>query len=118
MTRKLVIELSDHTFQVLEGLAFGLMIEDTEGDPERRELRKREIWNKTNDDFAPGVRELLTKAAGLMSAGTFRPGCWEREVLASLTGYEGTFNRGMLGPLALADVKLYEPIYGKKPLKD
>lgn len=102
-TRKLQIELSEDTFAYLEMLAFGLAIERGE-DP----ASKGNDWkgfDKQRDDFGPAVRELLQSVANSVSTGVARPGAWEREIVDSLTGWEGTFNRGMLAECIKDDVK-------------
>ena len=91
MSRKLTIEVSDETFATLEVVAFGLELENN-GDVDRD-------WkghDKKRDDFGPAVRELLTSVAGSLATGADRPGSWERGVLESLTGWQGTYNPGMV----------------------
>lgn len=89
-TRKIQLELSEHTFAALEVLAVGLHLQSG------NELTEQwEGYNRTNDDFAPAVRQLLVQIANLTSTGVLRSGSWERDVVDSLTGWDGTFNRGM-----------------------
>ncbi|BAX56129.1 hypothetical protein PDPUS_4_00001 (plasmid) [Photobacterium damselae subsp. piscicida] len=100
MTRKLQIELSDETFAYLEMLAFGLEIE-ANGEVE-------ETWKGFNiekNDFSPAVRSLLVDIAGSIATGVRRPGSWERGVVDSLTGWQGTYNEGMLSELIKEEVK-------------
>ncbi|MFZ3467356.1 hypothetical protein [Vibrio harveyi] len=92
MTRKLQIELSDKTFAYLEMLAFGLELERTGKD----DLSDWKGFDKQRNDFGPGVRELLQEIAGSIATGVDRPGSWERGVVDSLTGWQGTYNKGML----------------------
>ncbi|CCN92053.1 conserved protein of unknown function (plasmid) [Vibrio nigripulchritudo SFn27] len=92
MTRKLQIELSDETFAYLEMLAFGLELERTDKD----DLSDWKGFDKQRNDFGPGVRELLQEIAGSIATGVDRPGSWERGVVDSLTGWQGTYNKGML----------------------
>lgn len=88
MSRKIVLELNDETFGLLEALAFGLHLED----PDLNETG----YVKSRDDFGDGVRRLLVDAADSMAAGVRRPGSWERGTVESLTGWQGTYNWGML----------------------
>ena len=91
MSRKLQIELSDETFAYLEMLAFGLELE-ANGTVD-------EDWkgfNKEKNDFSPAVRSLIVDIAGAIATGVRRPGSWERGVVDSLTGWQGTYNKGML----------------------
>lgn len=92
-TRKLQIELDEKTFAYLELLAFGLHIEES---PEGEDITKWSGHDKKRDDFAPAVRELIQNILGSVADGVRRSGSWEREVVYSLTGWQGTFNRGML----------------------
>jgi hypothetical protein len=92
MTRKLQIELSDETFAYLEMLAFGLELERTGKD----DLSDWKGFDKQRNDFGPGVRELLREIAGSIATGVDRSGSWERSVVDSLTGWQGTYNKGML----------------------
>ncbi|MCG9785410.1 hypothetical protein L1D52_24175 [Vibrio brasiliensis] len=92
-TRKLQIEISAETFAFLEMLAYGLHIENS---PEGEGVSEWEGYDKRKDDFAPAVRNLIQDIAGQIATGVRRPGAWEREVVDSLTGWQGTFNRGML----------------------
>lgn len=94
--KKIVLNLDDETFQLLEVLAFGLNIEKY-GYVKNEEMEKGH--SKKNDDFAPLVSRLLEEIASSLSAGVRRPGSWERGVVDSLTGWDGTYNRGMFGEL-------------------
>ncbi|HFQ5347197.1 TPA: hypothetical protein ACGUPP_004310 [Vibrio vulnificus] len=100
MTRKLQIELSDETFAYLEMLAFGLELERSGKD----DLSDWKGFDKHKNDFAPAVRELLQEMADSMAAGVRRPGSWERGVVDSLTGWQGTYNKGMLAECIKEDV--------------
>lgn len=91
--RKLQIELDETTFAYLEMLAFGLQLERK---PESEDIAEWSGFDKKRNDFAPGVRELIVDVANSLAAGVRRPGAWEREVVDSLTGWQGTFNPGML----------------------
>lgn len=97
MSRKIVLELDDETFGLLEALAFGLHLED----PDLNESG----YVKSRDDFGDGVRNLLNDAACSIAAGVRRPGSWERGFVDSLTGWQGTYNWGMLSDC----VKQYFP---------
>ncbi|EGR3179507.1 hypothetical protein LCX91_004942 [Vibrio parahaemolyticus] len=99
-TRKIQLELHEHTFAALEALAFGLHIQD--GNEITEEWKG---YNKSKDDFSPAVRELLVQIANSVSTGVVRPGSWERGVVDSLTGWDGTFNRGMLAECIKDDFK-------------
>ncbi|EMC9392928.1 hypothetical protein VO419_004801 [Vibrio parahaemolyticus] len=99
-TRKIQLELHEHTFAALEALAVGLHLQ------EGNEIDKDwEGYDKTKDDFAPAVRKLLVQIANSVSTGVVRPGAWERSVVDSLTGWDGTFNRGMLAECIKDDFK-------------
>ncbi|HAS6106959.1 TPA: hypothetical protein I7130_21490 [Vibrio vulnificus] len=100
MTRKLQIELSDETFAYLEMLAFGLELERSGKD----DLSDWKGFDKHKNDFAPAVRELLQEMADSMAAGVRRPGSWERSYIVSLTGWQGTYNKGMLAECIKDDV--------------
>ena len=93
ITRKLQIELDEKTFAYLELLAFGIHIESGQ---ESEDITKWSGHDKKRDDFGPAVRELIQEIAGSIASGVRRPGSWEREVVGSLTGWQGTLNRGML----------------------
>ncbi len=95
--KKIVLNLDQETFEYLEVLAFGLNQEIHNGDKENEDLLVGH--NKTNDDFAPLVSRLLEKVAVSLADGVRRPSSWERSVIDSLTGWDGTFNRGMFGKL-------------------
>ena len=100
MTRKLQIELSDNTFAYLEMLAFGLEVERT-----GKEIPSD--WkglDKQRNDFGPAVRTLLQEVANSIATGVDRPGSWERSVVDNLTGWEGTYNKGMLAECIKDDV--------------
>jgi len=103
--RKLVLNISEHTFQYLEVLAFGLNCEKYPNDRKNEALTKG--FNKKDDHFAPLVSRLLEDVAASLATGTRRPGSWERDVISSLTGWEGTVNKGMFGNL----VELPDPKY-------
>lgn len=89
-TRTIQLELSEHTFAVLEVLAFGLYLQ--EGNDK---VLSWEGYDKKKDDFAPAVKGLLVQVSNSLSTGVVRPNSWERDVVDSLTGWDGTFNRGM-----------------------
>lgn len=92
-TRKLQIELSEQTFAYLEMLAFGLHIENSS---ESESVSNWKGFDKSRNDFAPAVRKLLESVAGSLADGVRRPGAWERQVVNQLTGWDGTYNPGML----------------------
>ncbi|EHE7897955.1 hypothetical protein J0V14_004800 [Vibrio parahaemolyticus] len=100
MTRKLQIELSDETFAYLEMLAFGLELERSGKD----DLSDWNGFDKQRNDFGLGVRELLKEIADSVATGVYRPGSWERGVVDSLTGWQGTYNKGMLAECIKEDV--------------
>ncbi len=100
-TRKLQIELSEHTFAYLEMLAYGLAVERKDL-PEN--IKEWKGFDKSKDDFAPAVRKLIVEMCNSVSTGVSRPASWEREVVGSLTGWDGTFNRGMLAECIKAEV--------------
>ena len=97
VTKTLVLNLEEKTFQLLEVLAFGLNIEKFPNDENSRELING--YNDEGDHFAPLVSRLLEDIAESLAAGVQRPGFSERDCLESLTGWQGTLNRGMFGPL-------------------
>lgn len=89
-----MLELDDHTFALLEMLAVGLELQQNDSIPAD--------WNgfsEKNNDFTPAVRELIKYISQSLAVGVRRPGSWERGVVDSLTGWDGTFNQGMLNPL-------------------
>lgn len=93
-TRKLMIELDERTFALLEVLAFGMKIEEM---PEGEEI-SADNWDgydKKKDDFAPAVRSLIEDVAGSLATGVRRPGAWERQTVEMLTGWGGMYNPGM-----------------------
>lgn len=99
-TRKVQLELNEHTFAVLETLAVGLHLQ------ENNELDENwDGYDKKKDDFAPAVRALLVRMSNSVSTGVVRPASWERQVVDSLTGWDGTFNRGMLAECVKDDFK-------------
>lgn len=94
--KKIVLNLSDHTFQHLEALAVGL-------NRERNENRDNDDFragiNKENDDFGPLVSRLLEEVADSLSTGVERSGSWERSTLDSLLGWQGCLVPAMFGEL-------------------
>ncbi|WP_318415129.1 hypothetical protein [Photobacterium leiognathi] len=91
MTRKIVIEVSDITFALLEVLATGIELEsgtdintDWEG------------YDKKRDDFTPAVRDLVSDICTSLATGVRRGGSWEHDVVKSLTGWDGTFNNAFV----------------------
>jgi len=91
-SKKIVLSLDQRTFQYLEVLAVGLNREICGDD---------ELLNghdNKNDDFAPLVSRLLEGVAVSLADGVRRPGSWERGIVDSLTGWDGTVNKGMFGP--------------------
>lgn len=101
MSKKLVLNLSDDAFQHLEVLAFGLNRQHYPDQPKNEQLI--DGHNKQNDDFGPLVSRLLEGVANSLADGVRRPGSWERGVLDSLTGWDGTINRGMFGDMVKLD---------------
>lgn len=95
MSRKIVLDLTDETFAYLELLAFGLHLED------KAELN----FNGTKNDFAPMVNTLLIDVADSLAAGVRRTGSHERQTVDQLTGWDGTYNIGMVADCIKADVK-------------
>ena len=91
MSKKLVIELSDETFAYLEMIATGLQIEEN-GKVES----EWDGYSKDKNDFSPAVRQLLVSVADSMADGVRRSGSWERQVVDQLTGWQGTYNEGLL----------------------
>ncbi|MDO6543481.1 hypothetical protein [Photobacterium sanguinicancri] len=99
-TRKMQLELNEHTFAALEVLAVGLHLQ------ENNVLDKNwDGYDEKNDDFSPAVRALLVRMSNSVSTGVVRSGSWEREVVDSLTGWDGTFNRGMFAECIKDDFK-------------
>lgn len=94
MPKKIMLELDDHTFAFLEMLAIGLELQENDTiDPS---------WNgfsQKYDDFSPAVRLLITNIANSVATGVRRSGSWEREVVDQLTGWDGTYNKGLLSEL-------------------
>ena len=79
-TKKIQLELNEHTFAALEVLAVGLYLQ------EGKELTEEwKGYNKTKDDFSPAVRDLLVQISDSISTGVVRSGSWERGVVDSLT---------------------------------
>jgi hypothetical protein len=97
MTKKLILNLDDETFQWLEVLAFGLNIEEYPDDRKNEKLMKGH--NKKNDDFAPLVSRLMEDVACSFATGVRRSGSWERGTVDALTGWDGTYAKGMFGDL-------------------
>lgn len=97
MTQHLMLKLDDETFQYLEVLAYGLNQERFNGDKHNETLMAG--FNKPQNHFGPLVSRLLEDMARSVATGVRRPGSWERGCLDSLTGWQGTVNRGMFGPL-------------------
>ncbi|MEF1204334.1 hypothetical protein [Photobacterium damselae] len=48
---------------------------------------------------------MLADIAGSIATGVRRPGSWERSVVDSLTGWQGTYNAGMLSELIKDEIK-------------
>lgn len=92
--RRMTVTLSEDTFQYLEVLAVGLLLERNP-DADRNILLSDKV-NKA-DDFVPAVASLLEEIADTFAEGTRRPGSWECEVVEKVTGWDGTVNRGMFG---------------------
>lgn len=92
--RRMTVTLSEDTFQYLEVLAVGLLLEQNPG-VDRATLLADKV-NKA-DDFVPAVASLLEDIANSFAEGTRRPDSWEREVVEKVTGWDGTVNRGMFG---------------------
>lgn len=92
--RKMTVTLSEETFQYLEVLAVGLLLERNPN-ADRTALLSDKV-NKA-DDFVPAVSSLLEEVANSFAEGTRRPDSWEREVVEKVTGWDGTVNRGMFG---------------------
>ncbi|HHP0467318.1 TPA: hypothetical protein ACRZZI_004979 [Vibrio harveyi] len=92
--RRLMIELDERTFALLELLAFGMEIEQLEAGAEI-DVESWKGYDAKNDDFAPAVRRLLNDVAGSLATGVRRPGAWERQVVEMLTGWNGMYNPGM-----------------------
>lgn len=108
-TRKIVLELSEMEFAQLEALAFGLKCE------EHILYSEDDIYDKSKNDFAPGVRQVLMQATHAICTGYDRPGSWERGLLSSIYGWEGTFAPQMFAPCLKEDFeqKLKDPVYKK-----
>ena len=92
--RRMTLTLSEDTFQYLEVLAVGLLLERNPNAD--REMLLQDKVNKA-DDFVPAVASLLEEIANSFAEGTRRPDSWEREVVEKATGWDGTINRGMFG---------------------
>ena len=90
----MTVTLSEDTFQYLEVLAVGLLLEQNPG-ADRATLLADKV-NKA-DDFVPAVASLLEGIANSFAEGTRRADSWEREVVEKVTGWDGTVNRGMFG---------------------
>ena len=103
MKKEITLNLDQATFEYLEVLAYGLNQELHDGDKENENLLAGH--DKTKDDFAPLVAKLLEKISDSLADGVRRPNSWEREIVDSLTGWDGTVNRGMFG----ASVDIPEP---------
>ena len=95
MSKKITLDLDQATFEYLEVLAYGLNQELYDGDKGNEALLAG--YAKEKDDFAPLVSKLLEKIAGSLADGVRSPSSWEREIVDSLTGWDGTVNRGMFG---------------------
>ncbi len=95
MKKQITLNLDQATFEYLEVLAYGLNQELHKGDKENKELLTGHDQEK--DDFAPLVSKLLEKISSSLADGVRRPSSWEREIVDSLTGWDGTVNRGMFG---------------------
>ena len=91
MSKKITIELDEQTFAYLEMLAYGLEIENS-----GKVDNDWKGFNKAKNDFSPAIRDLLVDVAGSMADGVRRSGSWERGVVDQLTGWNGTYNKGMV----------------------
>ena len=114
MTKKrdLRISLDLKTFQYMEALVVGLHRQKLEsGEITRTEYQSlidKSISVK-HDDFGKGVSDLLEHVALVIASGVGRGGSWERDIILSLTGWDGTFVPDSLG--SLVDI----PDLEKKP---
>jgi len=95
--RTIKLKIDERAFQHLEVLAFGLNIEKYNDDKDNAELRQGH--NSKRDDFEPLVSHLLEDIIERLVTGVICSGSWERNIVDSLTGWEGTINRGMFGGL-------------------
>lgn len=112
MPRRISFELDDHTFQLLEAVAVGLNRNECKDKSyEDKQTHLYTIFSKGKNDFGPGVAKLMKDVSLLISAGVFRTGCWEHEVLISATGWEGNYLPDMLGPKAAKEEKEWEEFY-------
>ena len=113
--RRLVIELPEHTFQLLEVLCVGMKREDWERWPNSKSWADEleELADKKNDNFAPGVRALVVSLINSLSTGVERSGSWERGCLDSLTGWDGLLIPKMFGELV--DIPNLKPIEEPEP---
>ena len=109
MKKEITLNLDQATFEYLEVLAFGLNQEVHNGDKENEDLLAGH--DKIKDDFAPLVTKLLEKIADSLADGVRRPNSWEREIVDSLTGWDGTVNRGMFG----ASIDIPKPTNNNTP---
>lgn len=96
MAQKIMLNLDDETFQYLEVLAVGLNFEQHDS-KDNEAFQKGH--NKEKDHFGPLVSRMLEGIAESLASGVRRSGSWERNCIESLTGWDGTINRGMFGPL-------------------
>lgn len=104
--KKLMIEISDTDFAWLEVLAHGVTTEECENmSKEEKKKRMDEIVTPEEDDFTPGVKELIDTAIGVMAAGMRRPGSWEGHVIRSMLNYDGTYNPLMFAESIQQDAK-------------
>ncbi|WP_162270746.1 hypothetical protein, partial [Photobacterium aquimaris] len=85
---KIMLELDDKTFAFLEMLAVGLELEAND-----KIDADWKGFNKEKNDFSPAVRALLVNIANSVATGVRRSGSWEREIVDSLTGWQGTYNK-------------------------
>ena len=109
MKKEITLNLDQATFEYLEVLAYGLNQELHDGDKENEELLAGH--DKIKDDFAPLVAKLLENIANSLADGVRRPTSWEREIVDSLTGWDGTVNRGMFG----ASIDIPKPTSNNTP---
>ncbi|WP_240224554.1 hypothetical protein [Rheinheimera hassiensis] len=102
-TKKITLELHEQTFAWLEILVVGLARESLSD--EEYQKRLVEMARKDKDDFGVGVRDLLAQVADSLADGVRRSGSWERQCLSSLTGYEGSYVRGIFADCIKKDAE-------------
>tara|TARA_Y100000052_G_C2931431_1_gene74585 strand:+ start:465 stop:827 length:363 start_codon:yes stop_codon:yes gene_type:complete len=95
MSKTLQLTLSDEDFAWLEVLATGLLIQECDDKEEKSRLLLC-VYRKNQDDFAPAVKELLCDVISSLVTGITRNGSWERDIVDSLTGWDGTYNPGLI----------------------